>query len=316
MTARARKLVAGLVALGAIAAIFLLPVNTWALRLVESIRGSGAIGVALFAIAYVAATVLLLPGSVLTAGAGFAYGPLWGTLLVSPVSVLAATLAFLLGRTVSRGWIARRTAGNPRFAVIDEAVGESGFRKRSGALRSGRGVSAGRRLSGPAAHGGSRAVAPPVEARPDPRRPLARDRLGSALPGAAHLLHGGRESLPRAVRARRLAGRAEGALRRPALSRLSSDARALRLADVRSAVVEFDALAAVKSASFLASVPGPAAPQRSAVDLVRCADHVGRVADQPREVRLGGMWRDRQSGSALPGCSPETGSLVAPLSMS
>jgi uncharacterized membrane protein YdjX (TVP38/TMEM64 family) len=128
MTARVRRVLAGIVALGAVAAIFLLPVNTWALRLVESIRGSGAIGVALFAIAYIAATVLLLPGSVLTAGAGFAYGPLWGTLLVSPASVLAATLTFLLGRTALRGWIAQRTKGNPRFAAIDEAVGESGFK--------------------------------------------------------------------------------------------------------------------------------------------------------------------------------------------
>lgn len=128
MTARARKVVAGLVPLVALAAIFLLPVTTWALRLVEAIRGSGVMGVALFAIAYVAATVLLLPGSILTAGAGFAYGPLRGTLLVSPVSVLAATSAFLLGRTVLRDWIARRTRGNPRYAAIDEAVGESGFK--------------------------------------------------------------------------------------------------------------------------------------------------------------------------------------------
>ncbi len=128
MTARARKVVAGLVVLGAMAAIVLLPVNTWALQLVEWIRGSGTIGVALFAVAYVVATFLLLPGSVLTAGAGFAYGPLWGTLLVSPASILAATLAFLLGRTVLRGWIARRTKGNPRYAAIDEAIGESGFK--------------------------------------------------------------------------------------------------------------------------------------------------------------------------------------------
>jgi uncharacterized membrane protein YdjX (TVP38/TMEM64 family) len=128
MTARARRVVAGLVALGAMAAIFLLPVNAWVLRLVESIRGTGAIGVALFAVAYVAATVVLLPGSVLTAGAGFAYGPFWGTLLVSPVSILAATAAFLLGRTVLRGWIARRTKGNPRYAAIDEAIGKSGLK--------------------------------------------------------------------------------------------------------------------------------------------------------------------------------------------
>lgn len=125
---RTRKLVAVSVALGAIAAAYLLPVDEWVLTFVGSIRGAGGVGVAIFTVAYIAATVLLLPGALLTAGAGFAYGPLWGTLIVSPVSVVAAALAFALGRTVARGWIARRIAGTPRFAAIDRAIGESGFK--------------------------------------------------------------------------------------------------------------------------------------------------------------------------------------------
>lgn len=128
MTTRAKSLVAVLVALGAAAAVLLLPVETWVPRLVETIRGAGARGVVIFALVYVAATVLFLPGAILTAAAGFAYGPLWGTLLVSPASVVAATLAFLLGRTVARGSIARRLAGGSRFAAIDEAVGASGLK--------------------------------------------------------------------------------------------------------------------------------------------------------------------------------------------
>lgn len=128
MAGRARILIAVLIVLGAIAALYLLPVEDWVLALVDSIRSAGAAGVAAFAIGYVAAAILLLPGSLLTAGVGFAYGPAWGTLLVSPVSVLAATLAFVLGRTVAREWIARRIAGSPRFLAVDEAIGESGFK--------------------------------------------------------------------------------------------------------------------------------------------------------------------------------------------
>lgn len=128
MTARSSKLLAIPFVLGAIAALYLLPIDRWALTFVESIRGAGAAGVTLFAIAYVAATLLFIPGSVLTAGAGFVYGPVWGTMLVSPVSVAAATLAFALGRTIARGWIARRIARNPRFAAVDEAIGKSGFK--------------------------------------------------------------------------------------------------------------------------------------------------------------------------------------------
>ena len=108
--------------------VALLPVGHWAIGLVERVRHAGAAGVAIFAATYLIAPLLLLPASILTLGAGFLYGPLWGTLLVSPLSVAAASIAFLLGRTLARRRIERRLAGNARFAAIDRAVGESGFR--------------------------------------------------------------------------------------------------------------------------------------------------------------------------------------------
>ncbi len=111
-----------------LAAAYLLPLGQWALRLVEWVRGAGTAGVVAYFLAYVSAVVLLLPGSVLTLGAGFVYGPLYGTMFVSPASVLGATLAFLLGRSVARNWIAARVARNPKFAAIDEAVGRDGFK--------------------------------------------------------------------------------------------------------------------------------------------------------------------------------------------
>lgn len=96
--------------------------------LVSYVRGAGAVGIVLFAVAYVVSAVALLPGAVLTLAAGFVYGPVLGLAIVSPVSVLAATCAFLLGRTVARDWIGRRVANQPTFAAIDEAVGNQGFK--------------------------------------------------------------------------------------------------------------------------------------------------------------------------------------------
>lgn len=128
MTKGPRYVALALVAAGLVGLVLFLPVNHWALLLVEWIRGAGALGVGVYALTYVAATLLLLPGSILTAGAGFVYGPLVGTLLVSPVSVLAATLAFTLGRFVARTWVSRRMEKHPRFAAIDEAIGKSGFK--------------------------------------------------------------------------------------------------------------------------------------------------------------------------------------------
>ena len=121
------RLVAVVIGVAGLVALFtLLPVASWLVTVVEWIRGQGPAGTALFAAAYVAAAVLLLPGSVLTIGAGFAYGPLWGFVLISPVSVLAATTAFLLGRTIARDWISRRLGQDPRLAAVDAAVGQSG----------------------------------------------------------------------------------------------------------------------------------------------------------------------------------------------
>ena len=116
-------------ALGGLAlAAYFLPVGERLLGLVEWLRGAGPPGMVVFAAAYLLATVVMLPGSVLTLGAGFAYGPVVGLLLVSPASVLAATVAFVLGRTVARGWVSRRVGANRRFAAIDEAVAQGGFK--------------------------------------------------------------------------------------------------------------------------------------------------------------------------------------------
>jgi uncharacterized membrane protein YdjX (TVP38/TMEM64 family) len=117
---------AAIVSIGAAMAV--LPVGRWAIALVEKVHDAGAAGVALFSATYVIAPVLLVPASLLTLGAGFLYGPLRGTLLVSPLSVAAASIAFLLGRTLARRAVEKRVAGDPRFAAIDRAIGDNGFR--------------------------------------------------------------------------------------------------------------------------------------------------------------------------------------------
>jgi uncharacterized membrane protein YdjX (TVP38/TMEM64 family) len=76
---------------------------------------------------YVVATVLLVPGVVLTLGAGAMFGLGWGAAAVSAGSTLGAAAAFGIGRTVARGAVRRRLDASPRFAALDEAVGREGF---------------------------------------------------------------------------------------------------------------------------------------------------------------------------------------------
>lgn len=128
-TGRALKLATIVAALALLLALgWLLPVAEWTIALADRVRGAGAAGVVLFIAAYVAATVALLPGSVLTLAAGFAYGPIGGLLVASPASVLAATAAFLLGRTAARGWVQRTIAGAPRTRALSRAIGKDSFR--------------------------------------------------------------------------------------------------------------------------------------------------------------------------------------------
>lgn len=104
------------------------PVHEGMQALVSWVKASGIWGVAIFAAVYIIAVVMLIPGSLLTLGAGFVYGPFWGTLLVSPVSVIGATIAFSLARGRLRPWVMKKFGSNARFSVVDKAVGDQGFR--------------------------------------------------------------------------------------------------------------------------------------------------------------------------------------------
>jgi uncharacterized membrane protein YdjX (TVP38/TMEM64 family) len=128
MSRAAKVAAAALLVSAAAAALVFAPLNLWLPALATWVRDEGPVGMLAYAAAYVAAALLMLPGSVMTLGAGFAYGPVVGTLLASPVSVLAATLAFLLGRTVARDSVGRRIARHPRFAAVEQAISEDGFR--------------------------------------------------------------------------------------------------------------------------------------------------------------------------------------------
>jgi uncharacterized membrane protein YdjX (TVP38/TMEM64 family) len=114
------------------AALWLLPIGpalkSALVSVLEWTRGTGPGGAVALVGIYVAACVLFLPGSILTLGAGFAFGLFKGTLAVVAGSLLGVTAAFFLGRTLARGWVERKIAGSPRFRAIDAAVAREGFK--------------------------------------------------------------------------------------------------------------------------------------------------------------------------------------------
>ncbi len=88
----------------------------------------GPWGPVIFVGLYVVATVLFVPGSVLTLGAGAVFGVVLGSVCVSISATLGATAAFLVGRYLAREAIARKIEKNEKFATIDRAVAGEGWK--------------------------------------------------------------------------------------------------------------------------------------------------------------------------------------------
>lgn len=60
---------------------------------------------------YATATVLFLPGSVITLAAGALFGPIWGALYCLTGATLGAALAFLIARYLAGDWVQARAKG-------------------------------------------------------------------------------------------------------------------------------------------------------------------------------------------------------------
>ena len=117
-----------------VAAKALLPLDEWMKALSAWVEKLGPFGVVVFALIYAAATVLFIPGSLLTIAAGLIFGVALGTLAAWSGAVLGSSLAFLIGRYFARAKIEAKTKGNAKFEAIDEAIGKQGW-KMIGLLR-------------------------------------------------------------------------------------------------------------------------------------------------------------------------------------
>ena len=116
--------------LAIIIALFLamrfLPVQQWLRSFNDWVGQMGAAGVFVFILVYAVATVLMAPGSILTIGAGFAFGLWKGFLAVSVGATVGASLAFLVARFTVRDKIEGIAKRNEKFREIDAAIGKQG----------------------------------------------------------------------------------------------------------------------------------------------------------------------------------------------
>jgi len=103
----------------------------WDMAALESgLTDAGALAPLLFVAAYALATVLFLPGSVLTLAGGALFGPVWGTLYNLVGATIGATLAFLIARYLASDWVQTRIDAGTRgqAARLAKGVEAEGWR--------------------------------------------------------------------------------------------------------------------------------------------------------------------------------------------
>jgi uncharacterized membrane protein YdjX (TVP38/TMEM64 family) len=92
------------------------------------VQGLGIWGLVFLALFYIPASILLVPGTLITLAGGALYGVWETTVAISLGSTAGACAAFLVGRGIARPWVERQVAASPKFQAIDRAIAEHGFR--------------------------------------------------------------------------------------------------------------------------------------------------------------------------------------------
>jgi len=81
------------------------------------VRDAGVLAPLVFMMVYALATVLFLPGSVLTLAGGALFGPLLGTFYNLTGATLGAALAFLMSRYLASDWVAAKAGGRVKQMI-------------------------------------------------------------------------------------------------------------------------------------------------------------------------------------------------------
>jgi uncharacterized membrane protein YdjX (TVP38/TMEM64 family) len=92
------------------------------------VRRWGALSIVVYPLLVMAATVLFLPGGVLSLGGGFFFGLWWGTALVLLGNLLGAAVAFWVGQRLGRRFVREKILCDDRWAALDRAIARRGPR--------------------------------------------------------------------------------------------------------------------------------------------------------------------------------------------
>jgi uncharacterized membrane protein YdjX (TVP38/TMEM64 family) len=81
-----------------------------------------------YPVLYACCNVLLLPGGVLSVGAGFFFGLWWGFLIALVGNVGGAAISFFISRSLGRQWLKRKLLRNQTLVALKPAIEKEGWK--------------------------------------------------------------------------------------------------------------------------------------------------------------------------------------------
>jgi uncharacterized membrane protein YdjX (TVP38/TMEM64 family) len=94
----------------------------------QRIMGWGAWSAICYPLLYASCNVLLLPGGVLSVGAGFFFGLWWGFFIALVGNVAGAAISFFISRWIGREWLRRKLLRSPTLVALEPAVEREGWK--------------------------------------------------------------------------------------------------------------------------------------------------------------------------------------------
>lgn len=98
------------------------PIIDFVTVLQRRVIGFGAWSVVWYPLLFAACSVFLLPGGILSVGAGFFFGLWWGFFIVLVGNSIGAAVSFALSRWLGARWMHRSLSTSPLLRVLERAV--------------------------------------------------------------------------------------------------------------------------------------------------------------------------------------------------
>lgn len=94
----------------------------------QHVTNWGAWSAIFYPLLYACCNVLLLPGGVLSIGAGFFFGLWWGFLIALLGNVAGAAISFVISRWLGRQWLRKKLMKNRTLVALEPAIEREGWK--------------------------------------------------------------------------------------------------------------------------------------------------------------------------------------------